>query len=42
MNGLLAPRISPDPAFRQKIDANLDAQYRTAVAGEFLENELQK
>ena len=39
--GLPAPRASSDPNSRQKIDANLDAQYRTAVAGEFLDSELQ-
>ena len=41
INGLPAPRVSSDPVSRRKIDANLDAQYRTAVAGEFLDSELQ-
>jgi hypothetical protein len=40
INGLPTLQISSDLTFYLKIDANLDAQYRTAVAGEFLDSEL--
>jgi len=40
INSLPASRVSSDPVFHRKIDANLDAQYRTAVAGEFLDSEM--